>query len=233
MGDSALHQAAQGGNLEFIKILAEFDADLTQKNAANQNALVLATIAHNTAPDPATKSACISLVQFLAENDLDPNAPTTTGDNALHIATRKRDIPMIATLLSLESTNVNWTNGVGDTALHIAARRCHLAIFQMLLARPEANLNLQNRAGDTPLHVAARLDHGCWDVAPLSVVAALVDGVRVRRCATGMGGRRGIWFVRSAWRGFAFNSLNATCRNTMDLTVCYKCKCRIACARLV
>lgn len=72
-----------------------------------------------------------------------------SGDGALHILVRGRDLPWISYLLS-RGARPDLQNQNGDTPLMIAAQMGWVEAAEALIAR-RANVNLPNNGGETPL----------------------------------------------------------------------------------
>lgn len=76
------------------------------------------------------------------------------GDTALHIVTRRRDLPWVGTLLK-KGADPNIGDSQGDTPLHIAARiGFEQAADYMLIMGAKADVT--NRRGETALIVAVQ-----------------------------------------------------------------------------
>ena len=78
----------------------------------------------------------------------------STGDNALHIITRERDLTWLSFLIG-KGARVNQQNDAGETPLATAA---HLGWVEgaELLLRQGASVNLANDKGETPLILAVQ-----------------------------------------------------------------------------
>lgn len=79
------------------------------------------------------------------------------GDNALHLAVKKKNLEAVKLLLDY-GIPISRTNKAGDTPLHIAASKSELTIVEYLVEQG-AEINLKNDLGQTPYHKAlARSD---------------------------------------------------------------------------
>ena len=78
-----------------------------------------------------------------------------TGDTALHIVTKRRDVPWINFLL-IEGADVNARDREGNSALILAAGQGFTDGVRTLLAR-RANVNAVNNQGETALIKAVQL----------------------------------------------------------------------------
>lgn len=76
----------------------------------------------------------------------------TSGDTALHIATRRRDLTWMLIVLG-EGANVNASNSNGETALDVAVNVGFIEGVELLVGRGAA-VDTRNRTGETPLITA-------------------------------------------------------------------------------
>ena len=76
------------------------------------------------------------------------------GETALHIVTRKRQLPWVAFLLK-KGADASIPDSKGDTALHIAARIGFDQAAEYMI-QLGARVDAANRAGETALNVAVR-----------------------------------------------------------------------------
>lgn len=72
-----------------------------------------------------------------------------TGEGALHIVIKRRDLPWLNYLLS-KGANPNLTDGEGNTPLTLAAAQGFSDAISSLISY-KADVNGRNRAGETPL----------------------------------------------------------------------------------
>ncbi|XP_075545338.1 no mechanoreceptor potential C [Dermacentor variabilis] len=89
-----------------------------------------------------------------------------TGNTALHLAARRRDLDIMRFLVECQSP-VNHQNAEGQTPLHVAAREGDEQAVK-LFHHAGANPNLIDREDRTPLHIATQLGH-------VGVVELLID----------------------------------------------------------
>lgn len=73
----------------------------------------------------------------------------TTGDTALHIVARRRDLQYLR-YLSQKGADVNATNEAGESAMSIAVSLGWLEGIEYLIAR-KARIDITNETGETPL----------------------------------------------------------------------------------
>ena len=74
---------------------------------------------------------------------------TSTGEGALHIVTKRRDVTWLSFLLA-KGANPDQRDGSGNTALMLAAQ-LHFAEGLALLIDRHAQVDLANSSGETPL----------------------------------------------------------------------------------
>lgn len=138
-GNSALHYAAQRGNLELATLLCEQDADVDLLNEDSEAPIHLASHAGPWKSEPARE-----LVRLLLSYG------ATTG---LHTLAVVGDDQAIAELMESEPIDVNELDTGNRTALFHAAHNNHLQVVRLLLDHG-ANPNLSGKDGETPLSSA-------------------------------------------------------------------------------
>ncbi|KAH7970063.1 hypothetical protein HPB52_023952 [Rhipicephalus sanguineus] len=89
-----------------------------------------------------------------------------TGNTALHLAARRRDLDIMRFLVECQSP-INHQNAEGQTPLHVAAREGDEQAVK-LFHHAGANPNLIDSEDRTPLHIATQLGH-------VGVVELLID----------------------------------------------------------
>ncbi|KAL3192206.1 hypothetical protein MRX96_059186 [Rhipicephalus microplus] len=90
----------------------------------------------------------------------------STGNTALHLAARRRDLDIMRFLVECQSP-INHQNAEGQTPLHVAAREGDEQAVK-LFHHAGANPNLIDNEDRTPLHIATQLGH-------VGVVELLID----------------------------------------------------------
>ncbi|EEY54526.1 ankyrin-like protein [Phytophthora infestans T30-4] len=167
VGDSlfntALHYAADGGQVEVAKVLFEMGADANLSNRRLTTPLHMAV----------SKAKFRMAKLLLEEGQADADARDFQGNTALLLLAAMSSSDMdenvsdseeeeesvqlqMAKLLIEFGADVNAANTATATPLHCAMRRYDFDLVDLLLATG-ADVNLRNRFGDTPLHQAARL----------------------------------------------------------------------------
>ncbi|KAF4037794.1 Ankyrin repeats (3 copies) [Phytophthora infestans] len=167
VGDSlfntALHYAADGGQVEVAKVLFEMGADANLSNRRLTTPLHMAV----------SKAKFRMAKLLLEEGQADADARDFQGNTALLLLAAMSSSDMdenvsdseeeeesvqlqMAKLLIEYGADVNAANTATATPLHCAMRRYDFDLVDLLLATG-ADVNLRNRFGDTPLHQAARL----------------------------------------------------------------------------
>jgi ankyrin repeat protein len=145
---TALHYAAQHGNLIITQALLQFGADSALKDREGRNSLHFAAFNGWTA-----------IARLLLTTEVDPLEADLEGRTPMHLAAMK-DAPDILDLLwrtkpellELEAFN-------NQTPLHAASDK---ATCTKWLLQHEANINAQDSNGQTPLILA--VEHGDSDV---------------------------------------------------------------------
>jgi ankyrin repeat protein len=182
-GHTALHFAAQSGNLEGIELLLSKAPGLLDMEATGGVTALYVAIQH----------AKLHVVQSLLAKGANPNCKTAHGMNALmcaiyrgfveialellnrsridlkhtlddkttalHLAVEcKSMLPVIEKMIA-NRIDVNQARWDGHTALHLAAKQGNLSFVRALLKAYDMNLNAQLKSGKTALHLAVENDH--------------------------------------------------------------------------
>ncbi|CAG2210990.1 unnamed protein product [Mytilus edulis] len=136
---SALHFAADDGNIDLIKLLVRYKAIV---NSQKMNGMTPLYIACN--------SGHFNAVQLLIENKADVNKCENEGWSPIHIACYD-GLYDIAEILIINSADVNKDNNTGETPLHYACDGNHINIVKLLLQHG-SDIDKGNGNEETPLH---------------------------------------------------------------------------------
>ena len=120
-----------------IKGMAEMKRFLEERTPDGKTALHLAVEANNT-----------HAVRCLLRNGADPQAETTYGWKAIHLATETLDEDLLRILVEEYQVDVNARADGGKTALHVAAERGHAEVARALLGLG-ADIFLEDQNGNT------------------------------------------------------------------------------------
>lgn len=148
-GETALHIAAECGDLEMLKYLVELGADVNTKTHEGKSVLHCAVDSEN---DELIK--CL-----LEEYPLDVNARNAEGETPLHIALYGcledgwDDLSDIAVCLLQHGADVNAKLKTGETLLNVAVVRGIRELVEFLVEHG-ADVNGIDENGDTPLYLA-------------------------------------------------------------------------------
>ncbi|XP_026668221.1 serine/threonine-protein phosphatase 6 regulatory ankyrin repeat subunit A isoform X2 [Ceratina calcarata] len=116
------------------------------------------------AVEAGNQSMCRELLSQQAPDQL--RATTPTGDSALHLAARRRDIDMVRILVDYGAV-VDMQNGDGQTALHIASAEGDETLVKYFYG-VRASASITDHQDRTPMHLAAENGHA-------SIIELLAD----------------------------------------------------------
>ncbi|KAF6040293.1 TNKS2 [Bugula neritina] len=172
LGQTALHRAAQQGNVQACKLLMTYNIDISIVSLQGYTAAQLAT-------EP--------VQEFLREG---PLTGGTDVDNQLLEAAKTGDLDLVKKLVALHTAAVNCRDldGRHSTPLHFAAGYNRLTVVKHLLENG-ADVHAKDKGGLVPLHNACSyghyevtellLEHGAcvnvadlWKFTPLHEAAA-------------------------------------------------------------
>ncbi|XP_067950849.1 uncharacterized protein [Watersipora subatra] len=146
-GTTALHQAAQSGFADVVRILLDHGADIDTPDSEGYTAL-------HKAAERGHLDVLGLLINEGCQIDLQDQ---TYGNTALHEAAWKGFSKSVDLLLKNKS-NAFIANRAGCTALHLAAQSGHNQSGRALIYAG-CSPDVKNNYGDTPLHTAARYGH--------------------------------------------------------------------------
>ncbi|XP_036395471.1 inversin [Megalops cyprinoides] len=185
---TALHLAAQKGNVRFMKLLLARRADWLQKDLEEMTPLHLATrhrspkclslLLKHMAPgevDTQDKNKQTALhwsafynhpehVKLLIKHDSNIGIPDSEGKIPLHWAAHNKDPSAIHTvrcILDAAPTEslLNWQDYEGRTPLHFAVADGNEAVVEVLTSYEGCSVTAYDNLFRTPLHWAALLGH--------------------------------------------------------------------------
>ena len=167
-----LHAAVMEGNIDIVKIMLEYRAEVDFKDSNDETALIEAAargyadivkVLLDAGPDVNARgdrtvlgSACeggnLEIVRLLLDLEVHVNTMSGSGENALHIAF-DRGCKEIVKLLMEHGADCNIKSCDGRTAFHFACQNDDPDILQLLLDRAQ-NFEVPDDYGRTPLHLA-------------------------------------------------------------------------------
>jgi len=178
-GETPLHSAASGGQLEVVKFLISQGADINLKQNSGATALHFACFGGHR-----------DVVEWLIDNGADVNSKDNNGLTPLRVAVFRSNKEMIALLIEKgaalnareengatplheaciggnkdvvellieKGANIGIEDDMGNTPFHMASNYGQKEIVELLIAKG-ADVNQTNNGGDTPLHGAAWGNH--------------------------------------------------------------------------
>ena len=141
-GMTALHFAAQNGNLAVVQFLVEQGADIKAQD------IVLSRSAIHLAAE----NGHLECIKYLAEKGVDLLDRDIYGATALHYAARANKLDVMKYLVD-KKMDYTAKDARGWTAMHYAANGGSIDVVKYLLAKG-LNINELNRSGRTPLFLA-------------------------------------------------------------------------------
>ena len=139
---TALHMAAEQGELEAVQQLLECDADVNAQGGS-----------YNTALQAAAASGFEDVVEYLLSKNADASLGGGVFANALSAAVASGTFNIVPMLYE-RNADINAKDVQGRTAFHIAAWRGSLENFRWL-KNNQGDLSIQDYQGRTVLHHAA------------------------------------------------------------------------------
>ena len=141
-GMTALHYAAEKGDLAVVQFLVEHGADIkAQDNVLSRSAIHFAA-----------ENGHLDCIKFLTEKGADLLDRDSYGASALHYAARKNRLDVIKYLVD-KKVDYTAKDARGWTAMHYAADGGSIDVVRYLLAKG-LNINDLNNSGRTPLFFA-------------------------------------------------------------------------------
>lgn len=148
-GQNAFHLVALTGNREMLKLLLNTNPPAEVVNAKDEYDN---TPFHFACREGDEQSALLLLKTRGANID----AQNSSGNTALHLASKDHKLNMVNFLLS-QGADVNALDNNKNSPLHLAMKPGSLKFIMKLLEVPNILINLENAEGDTPLSLATQL----------------------------------------------------------------------------
>ena len=155
-----LRTTTEAGQVEVVKLLLEYGADVNDRGEDGNTPLHRATKLHK-----ATKQCYLEIVKLLLEYGADVNARNKDGNTPLRFAFGE---PVMMKLLLAHGADVNAKYS-GSTLLHYACRGAYSVAGLLLDSRSDVDVNATDSSLDTPLHraVSDPVSHESKDAAEL------------------------------------------------------------------
>uniref|UniRef100_T1IHG8 Uncharacterized protein n=1 Tax=Strigamia maritima TaxID=126957 RepID=T1IHG8_STRMM len=160
-GDTVLHLAARKHDLDILRMLVEFGAQVDAQNNDGQTVMHLAAA---DGDDP--------LMRFLLQAKANPNISDRLDRTPLHVAAEKGNTQVVDILTDKFKASVAERTKDGNTMLHIACMSGHPDTALAFL-RKGVPFQMPNRAGARAIHTASKYGH-----VPV-VLALLLKGEQV------------------------------------------------------
>lgn len=141
-GMTALHFAAQNGNIDVVKYLIEHGADIKAQDISLSRSAI----------HFAAENGNLDTIKFLAEKGVDLQDKDSLGATALHYAAKSNRLEVMKYLVS-KKIDYTAKDVRGWTAMHYAAYGGSIDAVKYLLAKG-LNINELNNSGRTPLFFA-------------------------------------------------------------------------------
>ncbi|KAF3903899.1 Ankyrin-3 [Dactylellina cionopaga] len=149
LGQTALHLAAERGNIQIVKALLKKGADISIECKKLQ------TILHRAAWG-GSKAVMMELLSQKSTSYRIRNWVDKDGKTALHIASEKGHNQLVELLLGCGAA-MDIQDSMEQTPLHLAAQNGHIAVATQLMEYTE--LELEDKNGLTPLLLAIKSGH--------------------------------------------------------------------------
>ncbi|KAH9302622.1 hypothetical protein KI387_014205 [Taxus chinensis] len=165
-GNTALHEAASGGNAEIVDMLLKKDSELVVvTNKAGETAVFKASIAGH-----------YKIIEKIGDVPVEMYTRKSDGKTSLHCAVYNKQIDVIKTLIKMKPKLVSIADTEGRTPLHFAALipplqelvppfhpwlhdkhvKQNLYIANMLLDKDKDLCDKLDKIKQTPLHIAVK-----------------------------------------------------------------------------
>ena len=144
-GQSILHLAAHGGDLNIVKTLLDFFPDVDPQDADGWTPLAFAT-----------RNGRLEVVELLLNRGASIEDRNIDGTPVLHLAASSYQ-PRLMQQFVGRDIDLNLADAKGNTALHISAGWGYLENIRFLL-EAGADISTRNLEGDTALELAERFE---------------------------------------------------------------------------
>ena len=147
--------AARNGNLETVKILLRYKADIEARGS-----LKVISVKVVEGCSPLWAAACfghLDVVKLLIDRNAEVDSRTRTDSTPLRAAACYGQLDIVSFLVE-HGADVNARNDVGSTPLMVTCYNGHMNVATYLVEHG-ANLHLQEKNGNTCLHDAAEGGH--------------------------------------------------------------------------
>jgi uncharacterized protein len=173
-GRTALHHAAETGQLDNVQLLLQYGADVNTTDNRSVSPLVVASLQQH-----------VSIAACLLEAGADVNAAAVDGNNVLIAAVESGSVALVQLLLD-HGADISATNNKGQNALFRAARAGHVALLGYLVQRG-LSVHSTDNVGHTLLMLAVIRQHEAaveWSIQHgVAVNAVTSDGSTALHCA--------------------------------------------------
>ncbi|XP_046545519.1 putative ankyrin repeat protein RF_0381 [Haliotis rubra] len=145
LGNSVLHLACQGGNMDIVKYAVKQNiVDINSRRADGRTPASIAAVSGHSA-----------LFQYLVKVGADMSVVDVYGDNILHSSSAGGNMDIVKYVCKQNIVDINTKAAFGETPASIAATYGHLAVLEYLV-KSGANLSAVNEDGDNILHLACQ-----------------------------------------------------------------------------
>jgi len=164
-GKTALMYAAEAGHLQVVSVLMLYRADVNVANLDGWTATIFAVSCAQSAEETDSQGHDSCVIELL-KGKANPNAKTSTGMTALHVACASGRLELALNLLT-HGADPNITGSDGMTPLALASDGGHAEVVSALL-EAGSSVDAADVDGRTALMFASALGHQ-------DVVAALLE----------------------------------------------------------
>ncbi|XP_046389392.1 ankyrin-1 [Ischnura elegans] len=146
-GDTALHLAARRRDVDMLRILVDYGANVDMQNNDGQTALHIASAEGDD-----------SLVKYFYSVRASASITDNEDRTPMHLAAEKGHASVIELLADKFKASIYERTKDGSTLMHIASLNGH-ADCAMMLFKKGVYLHMPNKGGARSIHTAARYGH--------------------------------------------------------------------------